>query len=261
MITFSPGAQLPGKIRKLIGASRYAFSYRKYLCLNEGDTYAMREIDNDIRREGRCRLRALLPKALAAARRGDAPALESCTGTARALFSYLTKDNLHALEVYPGRLGGWQADLVFKGLPPGVVTRMGTIVSNPHETKKDAEAEGYKVLVSVLAAIAKSCPEARRSPRVFQLYNLEIELPNSVMQVAAETQPPFADMFSAQQSAITFLEGKLRELMPSGFSYEAFEALPGAAKVSIFAAAAQAASRGVVKYPMREALPPGSHQH
>lgn len=221
----------------------------------------MREIDNDVRREGRRRLRALLPKALAAAAQDAAPVLESRTGIGRALFSYLTEDNFHALEVYRGRLGGWQADLVFKDLPPGVVTRMGTIVSNPHETKQEAEAEGYKLLVSVLAAIAKSPPDVRRSPRVFQLYNLEIPLPDSVMLVAMKAQPPFADLRSAQQSAITYLEEKLHELMPSGFTSQSFEALPYSAKVSICAAAAKAAARGVVKYPEREALPPRSQRH
>jgi hypothetical protein len=225
---------------------------------------AMTNDHDRILRHGQRRLKALLPKARAEARKATDTDLRAGSGMAKAALPWMTEKNLLALTVSPGEAGGWSADIVLPAAPPGVPRTFGTPVSEPLETEAEAERAAYDLLVTVLASEHARDKEDATPPAahpVFQLYNLELRLNPGAFEAVLTGMPPSERSYASPQAAINRIEEVLAEVMPGGFSRAAFEALADQEINRIFAVAHMAALTGVVRYPPMVAAPPRSKRH
>ena len=132
-------------------------------------------------REGRRRLKKRWGQAKAMAKaKNEHFTLQSKTVVAQSMLEIVREKNLDALIVYEGKAGNWFGDLVFKGLPPGVPTIMGTPTSMPRSNFEDAERDAFQILVGILASIEEQKTTKRdraiEDMRVFQLYNMDFNI-------------------------------------------------------------------------------------
>lgn len=177
-------------------------------------------------RQGRRRLAALLPKAKAALRSETKNGLrfEARTSLAQSMMPHVRENRLEALCIYPAPLGGWHADILFKGMPPGVPNSFGSPVGQPYTTREEAEENGYQTLLMTL----RICEENKRntgsekaSP-VFMLYSGSFDLSTATYDALLAAHPAAKEGYGSISNAIERVEEFLSEHMP-GVGHDSFK--------------------------------------
>lgn len=218
-------------------------------------------MSDDHYRQGRRRLRELLPWARAEARKpGYADSeIKEQSALGRASFSHVTEDNLDALVIYPAPLGGWHADLVLKHVPPGVPNTIGSPVGSPFPTRSAAEDGAKKTLVMMLVTAARNrASPAASLPPVFILYGWSMDLLPALFEEALALFPDRADGYGSKEAAAARIEETLAALCPAGFDGVAFNDWSHGDKVALMTVLHIAALSGVFAYPLRRDAPPAS---
>lgn len=212
------------------------------------------ELDEKTMRDGRRALRALLPWA-----RAELPnepgvvELESVLG--RTIAPYITEANLDALLIYPGRSGGWHADILLKNVPPGIPNTLGTPVGAPCRTRAEAEELGKHTLVTVLELARRNSPDAPRPPPVFWLHDWSITLVPEILASARKTFPDGGG-YGSEDQAKWRVEQRLTEVCPNGFDGDDFKTWDIERKAHLLTVLHRAVLSGLFVYPMREPAPP-----
>jgi len=207
-------------------------------------------------RQGRRRLKNLLPAARAAARRGDGGPLQARSGLARAAWPHFRESNLDALVVYTGELGGWHADLRFKNVPPGIPRAIGTPVSAPLGSREAAEETAFRLLAGVRANRA---PAGQQPRPVFLLYGFEIPLDPEAFNEVLGALPEAGNGYGSAEAACSRIRELLEEVLPGGVSGEAWMALTDRERQRVCAVLHMAALSEVYRYPPSTPLSPSGH--
>ena len=189
-------------------------------------------------RDGEVRLREVLPKAHALARESGYKA-ETPNPAAAALLPHITDDNLRSLMVYPVEKG-WVADLVLVDLPGGIPSRIGIPEREALPTREEAVAEGFHMLVGLLAV--SEFP-------IFELHGVGIPLSRVVLDNIRKTREGSVKGYSGQVEAHERIETILAAVMPNGFNLEAFKGLSAKERAYINVILHFSALSGVVVHP------------
>lgn len=134
-------------------------------------------------RRGRARVPEFIELAHALLNDGFAQELRLGTGLGRATLPHLRVENLAAVLISPAPFGGYHADLVFTGVPPGICNTLGTPVSTPEPTCEAAEATAVRILALLLHRNRLVlAPSSDPEQVIFQLHGTEFEVPFSEVQ-------------------------------------------------------------------------------
>jgi len=207
--------------------------------------------EDDYYRLGKRRLRAWLSKAKAELRKESDTKFEPKSPLGNAMMTHLREDRIDAVVIYPAPLGGWHADVVFKGLPPGMPNTMGSPVGMPIPTFEDAEKTAYNTLLMVL----RICEENKAAKRegaepVFWLYDCVFTLSRPVLEKMRSLIPVASDTTRAIEMMDEVLSTHLPGVSEAEFS-DRFKALTEEARRSIVTAVHMAAFNGLYRYPAR----------
>jgi hypothetical protein len=216
----------------------------------------MTRSDDEIMRQGRRRLKNLLPAARAAARRGDGGPLQARSGLAHAAWPHFRESNLDALVVYPAELGGWHADLRFKNVPPGIPRAIGTPVSAPLGSREAAEETAFRMLAGVLANMT---PAVQRARPVFLLCGFEIPLDPEAFSEVLRALPEAGNGYGSAEVACARIREVLEDELPGGVSGDAWMALTNLQRQRVCAVLHMAALSEVYRYPPSTPLSPSGH--
>ena len=203
-------------------------------------------------RDGRRRLRDWLPATRAEAARLTYK-FTAVSAISDGMMPHIREDRLDALVIYPAPLGGWHADLVFKGMPPGVPCSMGTPVQQPVATRHDAEEAARVILGMALTCAmgAAEAPTAKPAPASFLLYGWSVELRPALLEAALSSAPKgYYDVEDAADLACIGLERILSDLCPAGFDGAVFDKWADRDRAKLVAALHMAALSGVYRYPL-----------
>jgi len=203
---------------------------------------------------GRERLAEWLPKARAEFT--TAPPDMKLGALANATAPYVTEDNFDSLVIYPGKRGGWHADLVLRAVPPGVPNTMGTPVGSPCATWEEAENHGRKILTLALAISAENRAAPKAHKPVFLLYDATIKLEPAGLAYYAQHE----FTISSRPIIAAALDGIIPSLFPDGCSKAKFEALSDNKKLILTRLVYVAALAGIYAYPLRKDAPPVAAQ-
>lgn len=196
---------------------------------------------------GRRLLKRLLPQAKEQATSTSTSA-EVVSEVAKALVSHLTIDKLDAVVISEATLGGWHADLVFRDLPIGVASVIGSPVQTPLSSWSEANDLAVRLLAYVIQAIDHS--DHSEQPPVFEFYNLIFPLnPEILQELVARGIREF--LSGAQVIA------KLREF-DSVRTEKLFERESETRQQLLWARVHMAASFGLFRYPEISPLAPAS---
>jgi hypothetical protein len=198
----------------------------------------MPNYDSKMLRDGERRLEKVLNKARAAALTGKYRA-EVRVPVATVVLPHVTDANLRALVVYK-IAGGWVADIVFGGFPPGLPTAAGVPEAQAVATEQEAEALGFDILVGLLAAAERP---------FFDLFGYDMPLARETFDALRKRRPGSAKGYENISAAVERIRSLLFELMPDGFQPEAFNKLPEKERRHVMVVLHMAALTGVVAYP------------
>jgi hypothetical protein len=210
-------------------------------------------LDDDIVRAGRRRLRELLPWARAEARKDKEGRVVRGTALADAVYPYVIEKNFEALVIYRAPLGGWHADLLLKGCPPGVPNAMGSPVAQPFRTHEDAEGGARSLLVTAVRITMENAKEAAEP--AFLLYDSVITMNQDFLHGIEALRPPSY----TKERAIEMIADAITKTMPDGYSVAGFNELEHRAKSLVLSAVYVAATVGVLAYPPRRDATPSGH--
>lgn len=220
----------------------------------------MPDQSDEVMRQGRRRLKALLPALRAQAAREaklGGPVLEPTTGIGQGMMQFLPSARLDALNIYPGEKGGWIADVVLKGVPQGYGNTFGTPVALPHPTREAAEAEGRRLVINVLkeqARLAASPPPA--VDPAFVLHGVQVTLPRRFFDTLRDAaRGEEVRGYGSQAAARARIDEVVAELMPGGVSAEAIGGLEGEPATLLMAVLAMASMDGVKRHPPGDMAP------
>jgi hypothetical protein len=211
--------------------------------------------------KGRVLLRTLLPWARAEARKANDSKMTSALGLAT--ISQLRESMLYSLAIYPAPLGGWHADVIFRGMPPGYPNAMGTPAGQPCRTFREAEEHGKGILVA-LCRIAAQNEREKTEPKkpVFQLYGVTIELKPEIYALALAGQPEGAGGpnggYVSKEHAIERIEETIAKLLPDGIGLDQIKTLDHMSLSRLMAVLHIASLTGVFRYPPKPDASPGS---
>lgn len=147
------------------------------------------EYTRSIKREGRKRLKKLLPAAMREAKKrlGDGSFEAQQSLMADVVIRHAEPSNLDGVMVYRTERG-WYADLVMREVPLGASNVMGTPADMPRMSREEAEKDGYQVLVAALFGWMRSKEDANSSShgdvRVFKLHGRDFPIPGNVVDSA-----------------------------------------------------------------------------
>jgi hypothetical protein len=209
---------------------------------------------------GRWLLRELLPWARAEAKKliAEGGMLGFELGALGAATSpYATEDNLDALVIYPAPLGGWHADVLFREVPLGVPSAMGSPVANPYKTQSEAAAAGKQLLVFILCMEAKG--KAEKKEPVFILHDCVFNLMPDAYEFLRSVDPKLVTGYGSPEKAADRIAETLAKYFPDGFSYDAFKAASPIATSRLMSVLHMAALDGLYVYPMRRDASPSGH--
>jgi hypothetical protein len=209
-------------------------------------------LDEATLRAGRRLLRELLPWARAEARNPDRRTV-SYSALFDAQKPYIKEANFHALVIHPAPLGGWHADLLLKGVPPGVANCMGSPVAEPFRTREAAEA-GARLLLTAACHTARELATQPAGP-AFLLYGHGLELSPAMIDAILSIMPGSY----GRERAIEYIAQVVADVLPEGFTGRRFDALPYSQKTVLMSAIHIAAACGVLAYPPRRDASPSGH--
>jgi hypothetical protein len=213
---------------------------------------AKRNDDRVVMREGKQRLRKLLPVAKDRLKNADnIIGVEVVTALAKAQAQHCREDNLGAVTIYPAPLGGWHADVILRWTPPGVPNSMGSPVGNPYPTRERAEQAALDLLTTVLAIGREA-----RGPTtpVFLLFGGPFKLVPDLLC------HPMAHGWGSKEDAVIGLMATMERLFGCAEpTQEQFNAMSRDAMVTMSYAIHRAALDGVFAYPIRRDKSPSGH--
>ena len=212
-------------------------------------------------RQGRRRLRDLLPAARAHYRNGSKMTKPSPIFAATA--PYVREDNFYALVVYPAPLGGWHCDLMLKETPPGISNAMGSPAAQPLGTKAEAETMALALLCMALAVQDQyGNSQMPAGKPVFWLNDVVCDLIPAFYEKALPHMPPGynddRDVINARVAKM--LDDVFPEIEPANVSLEHVHALSERDRAKMLAVLHMAAPGGVFTYPPRLDASPSGHR-
>lgn len=206
-------------------------------------------------RQGRRRLRHLLPQARALVRSLD-EGFRFVSAIAKAQAPFVTERNLEALVIYPAELAGWHVDLLLSKVPSGIANVIGSPNFKPCATRDEAEAVAINFLAAVLKASDSPAPE---SPRSFVLFDTAFSFPDAVFGEALRLMPSDYTRPGTRTLALDRIKAAVARLFPQGFTGEGFDNLPPDEKALLMTLMLTATLRGVYRYPPRADGTPPAH--
>jgi hypothetical protein len=212
--------------------------------------------------KGRVTLRTLLPWARAEARKANDSKMTSALGLAT--ISQLRESMLYSLVIYHAPLGGWHADVLFRGMPPGFPNAMGTPVGQPCRTFREAEEHGKGMLVALCRMAAQNEREKIEPKKpVFQLCGVAIELEPELYALALAEQPEGAGGpnggYVSKEHAIERIEETIAEIFPAGVTLESAQALDRSRQARLMSVLHIASLTVVFRYPPMQDGSPSGH--
>ena len=216
-------------------------------------------IEDKMLRDGRRRLRQLLPAARAKARENGG--LHNPNALAEATLSGRDERSLDAVLIYPAPLGGWHADIKFRDKAPGVPDVIGTPVQAPCRTKAEAHEVAFTILVGLLASFERRhFPPG--APPAFHLDGLAVQLsPRIFEELAKYAGTGGLDGYGSNAAAIERVREVVEALLPGGITVEAVNALPREDSYRLLSVLHMATLNGLYRYPpMLDATPSGHRE-
>lgn len=209
-------------------------------------------------REGRVRLRRLLPEAREIAA-GENLEARNLSGIAKAQMRHVTEDNLEAVVVYRGEYGGWIVDVRLRKVPAGIAGSFGTPVKSPWPTREAAEASALHLIAFALTAARQIGAEEAPPERVFEYFGLTVTLQEdllTLMERMTAAQPHLR--YGSHEEARLRLDEITERLFPDGQVTEAAaNALSRDDNARLRTTLMMAALEGMFRYPVPRAEPVG----
>ncbi|MFG6572146.1 hypothetical protein ACGYLO_11130 [Sulfitobacter sp. 1A13353] len=211
-------------------------------------------------KDGRARLKRLLPEARAYARKAMRnPDIQMQINTAKGMATqrFIRADNFRALVVYRTPRG-WYADLLLKQVPPGVSDVMGTPMSMPHETREEAEEAAVHILQSMcLQSIMNEglvSDGSKADVRPFKLFNISMPLPGEAVDLCV---PVMAITGQTVMEARTYALSRLEEAcarigIDETTTIEDMADKPDADHEEIFRLCCMTAATNCIEFPVSE---------
>ena len=214
-------------------------------------------------RQGKRRLRAMLPSARVDAARMDGSEMKSASALYDAQRPYVTEDNLDTLVIYPAPLGGWHCDLVLRDVPHMVPNTLGSPVGQPFRTLADAEEFARTLLAMAVYLSRQAVPASRpgHAPpgAAFLLRGITIRLRPDVVAKALGGAPEGAGRYPSKAVAIARIEDVLALYLPGEVTLERFNAMGRNEMARVMTVLHMAALTGVFAYPARVDASPSGH--
>lgn len=214
-------------------------------------------------REGRVRLRRLLPEARAMLAR-DTYETRDLSGIAKAQMRHFAEDNLEAVVIYRGEYGGWIADVRLRKVPAGIAGSFGTPVKSPWPTREEAEASAVHLLAFALGAAAQVKAEPAAAPppeRVFEYFGLIVAMPEDVLTTMEQATAALPHLrYGSHEVALHRLDEVTERLFPDGQVTEAAaNALAREDSARLMTTLMMAALEGMFRYPVPRSEPVGRY--
>lgn len=163
---------------------------------------------------------------------------------------------------------GWNVDLIFKDMPPGISNMIGTPVDLPHRTKEEAEDHSIKLVTFALDCHRQQLKNPNKHPPAFVLYNFPLDLSPAIYEaMIAELPKGFpirAISYGSVANACRRIEEILDEVLPGlarnpKLLYRRFNKLSHDEKIRIMSVLHIAALSNVTRYPPLTARTATSH--
>lgn len=197
-------------------------------------------------------LKRLLPAAIdQATHAGDAMKFSAESAIAKTMQAYLKVENLHSLVIYEGERGGWHLDIMFRNMPPGVPTVMGSPVAHPHHSRQKA-FESAPFFLTGIVRMCLDAPKMTKKDPVFQFHDIAFRLRSELLAFLVEHR-----IQETGYDVEKRLKATDEKFFPNGCTFEAFEALSTADQAEIMSVVHCSAAFGNhFRYPAFEAKPP-----
>ena len=206
-------------------------------------------------RQGRRRLKALLPLARVLARSMEY-GMDVRSSIMRAQLPYLVEAHMEALVIYPAPLGSWHVDLLLKRVPPGVANSLGSSSGKPEATRDDADKRALRFLAAVLATGQQPAPAPDPA---FVLHEIAIPLPRELYDKAAEASAGGLAGYGTHELARQRVADTVAQTFPRGFTVEALNALSRVELAQLMTVLLIATLNGVFRYPFPADGTPSGH--
>jgi hypothetical protein len=214
--------------------------------------------DEEIR-QGRRRLKRLLPGARAEARRllREDGGLRPGNPVSQSLLEEIEERNLDALVIRSRGAGRWHADLLFRRLPPGLPTVIGTPEADPLGSEAEAASHGALILAAVVKAIEErrmaGDDRGRREIRFFELHGVSFEFPVPLIEaLAAALAAAPEEIAEVTAEFRTRLDRRLDRVMGGpGFDGDRWNAAEEEDRIRALADMATLLAVGVFRHPER----------
>jgi len=211
-------------------------------------------------KDGRARLKRLLPEARAYARVAMRnPDIQMQVNTAKGMATqrFIRTDNFRALVVYRTPRG-WYADLLLKNVPSGVSDVLGTPLSMPHQTREEAEEAAVHILQSMcLQSIMNdglTSDVSKGDLRPFSLFNMTMPLVGEAVDVCV-----YAMVITGQtvMEARSYALGRMEEAcarlgIDATVTIDDLNEKEEAEQEEIYRLCCMVAATGCIEFPMSE---------
>lgn len=207
--------------------------------------------------DGRVYLAEILPKAKEElATHPDMRGVAN-SALAKAAAPYYSESNMGFLIIHQVTTG-WNVDLVFKKMPPGVSDVIGTPSDLPHRTREEAEEHALDLVAYALDLYRQHEGNPNKYPPAFALFNIPIDLTPAIYDaMIAELPEGFpirAISYGSTERAFDRIEEVLEEFLPGikrnpKLLSRRFNKLPKDDKIRIMSVLHIAALSGVTRYP------------
>ena len=215
-----------------------------------------RPTDEELR-QGRRRLRALLPVARVLARSMD-HGMDVRSSILRPQLPYLVESHMEALVIVPAPLGGWHVDLLLKRVPRGVSNVLGTSSAQPEATQHAANERALRFLAAVLATGQQPAPAPDPA---FVLHEVAIPLPRELYDKAEQAGLLAGGLtgYGSREMAQQRVADTVEATFPRGFTVAALDALSRPELAQLMAVLLIATLNGVFRYPFPTDGTPSGH--
>jgi len=203
-------------------------------------------------------LETLMPRAMEMSQASEGFEPAEASDLFKALQPHLRMDSFQGVHIYPGKAGGWHADIVLSGLPTGLPSLLGTPSTFPCSTRGEAEHQALAML-AVMIGLARENDRSARRPEadvaVFEYEDLVLRVPILMLEsIKATAGTPDQEYVAARLAEIR------KELTDAPrLDMQAAMKLDDEGRARLYAVAAMALLAGFVRWPIPEDRPPPSH--
>jgi hypothetical protein len=154
-------------------------------------------------------------------------------------------EKLEAVRIYPAPAGGYHADLIFAGLPPGMSDTIGTATNCPKPTRAAAEDMAVQLLATLLIhQSGRTLQPPMLEQRIFLFHGLDFRLP--IEDVMPEVRACSLDLELAIRSRLnSFVADHLGDKVTVG----SLEQLPVAHRKELHKLMCSALGAGIIRHP------------